>query len=177
MLIELSHEEERAVRYVDRARLSAKDKSHPVLQAVNVNGGIEAADGFRLHAANIQLDEPGLWSYGKPGPVLQVDAQDGAFPDCSRIVPKEEPAMVVVLNSKFLRDALAGLSEYVTLRLYSPTKPVEVMGTAAVKRGKTPPEVYALIMPCHTRNHAEIISTWRPHQDAPEDAPEDAGTD
>jgi len=169
MLIELSHEQEKAIRYVDRAR--STDKTHPVLQAVNSNGIMETADGHRYHAVNTQIDYEGLLSYGKPGAVLQAEPEAGTFPDIARIIPKEEPAMVIVLDSRFLRDALAGLEQYVTLRIYSPTKPMEVMGHAAVKRGSDSPETYALIMPVHSS--PETQATWRPHQDTPEDAPED----
>ena len=163
MLVELTHEEEKAVRYTDRARAKgAEAKSRPVLGALHCNGVIEAADGYRYHAANIQLEAEGLLAYDKPGPVLRAREENGTFPDMGRVIPSEDPSMTIILNARFLRDALQGLEDFVTLRLYSETRPIEIMGHAKAKRGQEPPETYALIMPLSPKAGA---ATWRPHQE------------
>ena len=64
---------------------------------------------------------------------------------------------------------MTGLDQNVTIRIYSPTKPIEIMGKAKVGRGAVSPETYALLMPRHAGNHPEIVNTWRPHQDTQEE--------
>jgi len=162
MLVELTHEEEKAVRYTDRARAKgAEAESDPALGALRCNSVIEATDGRRYHAANIQLETEGLLAYDKPGPVLRAREGAGTFPNFGQIIPSEDPSMTIILNARFLRDALQGLEDFVTLRLYGETRPIEIMGHAKVRRWEAAPETYALIMPLSPKAGA---ATWRPHR-------------
>ncbi|MCK4518428.1 hypothetical protein KAT92_06630, partial [Candidatus Babeliales bacterium] len=132
MLIKLSKPQEKALRYVDRAR--SKDKAYPSFSAVRMNGKAEAADGHRYHAVNVAFETKGLWHYDKPAAVLELEPEDGALPDLSRICPRGVPQSEITLDAKMLRDALQGLKGMVTLTVYGKTLGMTVQGRVSVPR-------------------------------------------
>ena len=155
MLVKI--ENVKAVKYVAEATTKSKT---PALAGVHCDKTIEAADGFRLHAANIQLPT-GLWKIDRPAPAVDLEPIEAEFPITERLKPKGEPSLVITIDAKLLRDALAQ-QQIVTLYLYDPLGPLEVCGKIDGA------ETYALIMPMFNREPQD----WRPYvKEASEGSP------
>jgi len=161
MQVKLTTEQQKALLYVGRAR--STDKKYPAMGAARLNGMAEAADGFRYHAVKIEFNEVGLWHYGKPADTMELRPEEGALPDLARIVPTGIPQSEACINVHLLRDAIAGLSGDVIIRLYGPTHPMEILGRVNVPRIRNDegPEAYALIMPTVMNNR---MWPWKPYR-------------
>lgn len=142
--------------------LKAVSDKRPVLQCVHVKGSVtSAADGFRFHAVRTPWGFDGRDAVKLPKRILKkdteikIESQDHESPDFSALVPKAEPVFEIHVTAKFLREALEGMDDTVTLRFYGRHDGIEVLGRAPVDDT----QVYALIMP-----RSEAGSTWRPYQ-------------
>ena len=163
--VKLSKHEARVTRYVKQA--ASKDSARPVLQGLNVNGNLEAADGFRYHAARtpepltqftdriIEFDKqpPATGGYVEAGVI------DGIFPDCKSLIPTTDPVIEFSVNPKYLIEALKELSDVpmLKIRVHSQYAPIEVLGVIETGNESTP--VYALIMPM---NVDDANNNWKP---------------
>ena len=110
--VKLSKHEARITRYVKQA--ASKDGSRPVLQGLNVNGNLEASDGFRYHAARtpdpLTQFSDRIIEFDKQPPATggwtEAGVIDGTFPDCKALVPTTDPVIEFSVNPKYLIEAL-----------------------------------------------------------------------
>ena len=148
----------KALRYIDRAREKGIDRT-PILSGINSTEYLlEACDGFRYHAVNTSLLPVGILDYEKPAGIMEADIVDGTYPDTHRAMPTGEPSCTITVKTKFLRDALTGLTENVTLVIYDENRAMEILGKVSTDKRNPPIESYALIMP----KQSSALS-WRPY--------------
>lgn len=159
----------RLLKLVGRA--CNKNAARPVLCGVKVEEGhMVAADGFRMHAVKI---EAGTFPQGiqgiklldkipTKGDYILYDLENGhTFPDVVQIMPVRQPVFEIAVNAQFLVDFCADCADYVTLRFYGETYPIEIFGTVENPEGEDV-STYALVMP--TKSNGREL--WRPYSPA-----------
>jgi len=142
----------------------SKNDERPRLECARVSRfQTVTTDGFRFHAARTPLGLLDETAVKLPKRILKKDTeievspQDYTSPDFSVLVPKADPVFEIHVTARFLRDALEGMDDTVTLRFYGKHDGIEVLGRAPTDDT----QVYALIMP-----RSEAGSTWRPYQES-----------
>jgi hypothetical protein len=110
-----------------------------------------AGDGYRLHALDVALGQPGRVILSEEG-LFQVEAASD-IPALAATLPEDQPVASVVVSAALLRDAVTGQEGLVRLSLYGPERPLELAGTGQ----------YALVMPV---TEAEEWWFWRPEKEA-----------
>lgn len=124
--------ESRLLRWLDKAKATEEDR--PVLLAFHVRDGyVLTCNGFQLHLAKA----PGCMKElsvdaGTDGACYISDErimagefevpmvkQEHVYPDVSQVLPNEEPTSRVCIESKHLKDALAGFGGRVALSVYA----------------------------------------------------------
>ena len=131
---------------------SAVSAQEQPLSAVYSDGRqLWAGDGYRLHALDVALGQPGQVTINEDG-LFQVEAASD-IPALAAALPEGEPAASVVVSAALLQDAVAGQEGLIRLSLYGPERPLELAGTGQ----------YALVMPVTA---AEDWWFWRPEKEA-----------
>lgn len=162
----------KAVKWLMKA--TTKDPARPVLQAVNVNGHLEAVDGWRYHAVNASLyetdvetgaptDKPivGLYHIDQPKVGFNViQENDSHFPAMQDLIPHKEPVFEIGVNPKLLAEACAGLKSPVKLSFYAADVGFEIRGYVSDEYA-----TYCLVMPHELKG---FDRTWTPYQDKKE---------
>ena len=151
MILKGTKEDSKLLRWLQAA--ATKDESRPVLLGVmGCDGYAVACDGFRLHAAKTELipEDKNLHGKVKAGN-FEVDMFEigGTYPSWQQILPTGPVELAIGVDPKLLIEALKGMENPVTLRFYSPTSPMEVLGK----------DRYALVMPLRD---SRDDSPWRP---------------
>jgi hypothetical protein len=156
-LVKISKEQAAALKYVQQA--ASEDQGRPTLTPVRVNGSLEACDGIRIHAANIQLPEAleGLMFVEKVQPTLESwKVIDCNYPDLVAIMPKNAPTVTVTFNAEYMREALTGLTGMCELRIFTEHTPIEVAGHLPDDTA-----TYALVMPMR-KDETRNDFSWKP---------------
>lgn len=169
----LTRESQRGLRYAALAR--SKEKDHPVLHAVQAGGDeVIGADGYRLHAAHVELPQHGLLNVDKISTATTYAEEQGDYPnveslldnmtDATRDYRKIETEFLV--DAQYLREALTGMGGVVRVRLYDAGAGgsiIEVLGKLDAGKGEQEISAYALVMGVYPQNKT-VLPTWRPFE-------------
>ena len=160
-------EESKRLRWVQKAQ--SKDPMRSILNGVHVdNNNIHATDGYRIHSTHAPSD---MTKYN--GKVLQgkvpagetfVDMQEiiGAYPDLSTFSSAVEPEFTVVVNPKYLAEALSVMDGVVRLAFWGAHKPMEIYGN-----DKNGVPCHVALMPCYSGK--EHTKQWMPYTPSSKD--------
>lgn len=153
-IFKLDKQESKLLQFVQTA--CSDDDARPVLQKICMNGGIAAADGFRLHVIENTGNEEFDALEGVAGinklragenyiePTF-VDYEQTQFPEYRQICPKTDNGVLIGIDPRFLGDVCkyADKDTPLYILIQGPNKPIEIKGTC---QGQ---DMYALIMPMH----------------------------
>jgi DNA polymerase III sliding clamp (beta) subunit (PCNA family) len=145
--VELTKDKVAALKWV--AKAASKDVARPSLQPININGRIEACDGYRIHAVNLNAQdiyvEEGSYIPAKLDTTTYLEETDSvhSFTDTDSVIPKLGDTSFCI-NAKYLAEALSGMDGMVKITVNDNSHPIAIQGTS-----KDGIDVSAIIMPMY----------------------------